>query len=244
MDSPIEITSIADIPSGTGLGSSGSFGTALIKALKLFTDQKITTYELAEMACKVEIEVLKEPVGKQDQYIAAFGGIRLISIESTGETEVSSINMPQKIQSNLENSLQLFFTDKTRKASEILKDQDSRSLAGDIAMKDNLDEVFNNSFLIEKALLLGQLEDFAQYMHLHWQHKKERSKGISNDFINELYEFSIKNGASGGKIVGAGGGGFLLTFCKDPEKLSNAMQKKGIREVKFNFENSGTTQVV
>ena len=243
-NSPIEVTSIADIPSGTGLGSSGSFGTALIKALKLYTGQEITKHELAEMACNIEIEILKEPVGKQDQYIAAFGGIKLIEIEKSGNTKVSDLGIPHTFQNQLENSLQLFFTNKTRSASEILKDQDSRSLAGEKEIKCNLDKVLENSFLIEKALLQGQLDDFAMYMHQHWQEKKLRTISISNSVIDDLYEFSLRNGASGGKIVGAGGGGFLLTFSRDPEKLSSAMASRGIREVKFNFEHSGTTQVI
>lgn len=236
----VEIVSMADIPSGTGLGSSGSFTTALLKALHTHRRQLIHPRELAEQACHIEIDILKDPIGKQDQYIAAYGGVTCFHFARNGVVEAAPLNVSEEILNNLEDSLMLFFTGFSRSASSILKDQDERTKNTDREMIENLHFVKDLGYRSKSALESGDLERFGSLMHEHWMHKKRRSGGMSNPKIDEWYELAIRNGATGGKLIGAGGGGFLMFHAADKKRLRHAMLDAGLREVRFRFDFEGT----
>ena len=236
----IEITTLADIPAGTGLGSSGSFTTALVKALYAHRRRLIHPSELAKIACEIEIDRLGEPVGKQDQYIAAFGGITSFEFHANDEVEAKPVNISMDTLFVLEDNLLLFFTGYSRSAGSILKDQDSRTQESDQEMLNNLHYVKEMGLLSRKALEDGKTVEFGEVMREHWEHKKKRSDGMSNPEIDEWYEIARENGAIGGKLVGAGGGGFLMFYAEDRSKLRKAMAHAGLEEVRFRFDFEGT----
>lgn len=236
----IEITTLADIPAGTGLGSSGSFTLALLKALYAYRKKKIHQEELAELACDIEINRLKLPAGKQDQYISAIGGLTSFTFHKNNKITTTSLNVSVKTLFQLEDNLLLFFTGYTRTAASILKDQKIRSEKKDVNMIKNLHYVKELGYESKVALENGNLELFGELMHKHWENKKKRSEGMSNSKIDYLYQLAIKNGAIGGKLVGAGGGGFLMFMAKDRIKLKETMHSAGLEEVRFKFDFEGT----
>jgi len=235
----VEISSIADLPSGTGLGSSGSFTTALLKALYAYRHRHINPEELAELACAIEIDRLKEPIGKQDQYIASVGGITCFAFHKDNSVTFAPLKISRETFHKLEDNLLLFFTGFSRSASEILKDQHIKSQKNDIDMLNNLHFVKEIGYLSKDALESGNTDKFGELMHQHWEHKKKRSGGMSNQDIDAWYETALKNGAIGGKVVGAGGGGFLMFMADDAAKLRSAMTKSGLQEVRFKFDFEG-----
>ena len=239
----LELTSMADIPGGTGLGSSGSFTTALLKVLHAANKNLISPTELAEQACHIEIDRLSEPVGKQDQYIAAVGGITAFTFHPDGRVEYRPCKISEETLFNLEDNLLLFFTGYSRSASAILKDQNDKSRQQDPAMLDNLHFTKELGRQSLAELEAGNLEEFAHLMDIHWQRKKSRSAGMSNARINEWYEYAMANGALGGKLIGAGGGGFLMFYAGDKKTLRHAMREKGLQEVRFRFDFEGTKVV-
>jgi D-glycero-alpha-D-manno-heptose-7-phosphate kinase len=239
-----EITTLADIPAGTGLGSSGSFTTALLKALYSFERRLLLPGELARLACELEIERLGRAVGKQDQYIAAYGGITCFDFHKDGTVAAEPLNVSQSTLHALEDNLLLFFTGFSRSASDILADQDTRTRQADSAMIDNLHYVKELGARSRRSLETGAPELFGDIMHEHWEHKRKRSSGMTNPQIDEWYELGRRNGAIGGKLVGAGGGGFLLFYASDRLKLRAAMAAAGLQEVRFRFEFEGTRVVV
>jgi len=236
----IEITTLADIPSGTGLGSSGSFTTALIKALHAHRRRLLQPGDVARLACEIEIERLQEPVGKQDQYIAAYGGITAFDFHPDGSVSARPLAISMETMFDLEENVLLFFTGFSRSAGSILKDQQVRSLDLDPEMIDNLHFVKELGIRSERLLEAGRCPEFGELMHEHWEHKKRRSKGMSNPRIDEWYELGRQNGAVGGKLVGAGGGGFLMFYADDRKKLRQAMRQAGLEEVRFRFDFEGT----
>lgn len=236
----LEIISMADISAGTGLGSSGSFTTALVKALYAFQKRHVHQDELAEIACNIEIERLKEPIGKQDQYISAIGGITCFAFHKNDTVTSASLNINGQILNELEDNLLLFFTGFSRSASEILKDQDIKSKNNDNKMLDNLHYIKELGYKSKNALESGDLYLFGELMHEHWLNKKQRSGGMSNADIDSWYNLAIKNGAVGGKLVGAGGGGFLMFMADNPKKLRATMSKAGLEEIRFRFDFEGT----
>lgn len=240
----IEITTIADIPAGTGLGSSGSFTTALLKALYVYNHKTIHSSELAELACHIEIDRLGEPIGKQDQYIAVYGGISCFTFNKDDSVVFSPLLMPRESMFDLEDNLLLFFTGFARNASTILNDQHTRSQKNDEEMLRNLHYVKELGYRSKAALESGNAILFGELMHEHWEHKKRRSGGMSNSQIDEWYELGMRNGAVGGKLVGAGGGGFLMFYANDRNKLRHAMAKAGLEEVRFRFDFEGTKVVL
>ena len=239
----LELTSMADIPAGTGLGSSGSFTTALLKALHTSQKNLVFPADLAEEACTIEIDRLGEPIGKQDQYIAAIGGITAFTFNQDGRVESRPVRLAEETLYNLEDNLLLFFTGYSRSASSILKDQKVRSEKNDQAMLDNLHFTKDLGYQSLVALETGNLVEFARLMDVHWQRKKARSSGMSNDRINEWYDCALAHGALGGKIIGAGGGGFLMFYAGDKAKLRHAMREQGLQEVRFRFDFEGTKVV-
>ncbi len=242
-DPHLELTSMADIPGGTGLGSSGSFTTALLKALHTSKKNLISPAELAEQACDIELNKLGEPIGKQDQYIAAVGGITAFTFHKDGRVEYRPARISEETLFNLEDNLLLFFTGYSRSASAILKDQNEKSKANDQAMLDNLHFTKELGYKSLECLETGNLDEFARLMDVHWQRKKIRSAGMSNPVINDWYDHAMSQGALGGKLIGAGGGGFLMFYAGDKKKLRHAMREKGLQEVRFRFDFEGTKVV-
>jgi len=240
----IEITTLADIPAGTGLGSSGSFTTALLKALHAHARHVIHSQELAELACHIEIDRLGEPIGKQDQFIAAHGGITCLTFHKDHRVSVQPLHISPATLYDLEDNLLLFFTGFSRAAGNILKDQQQRSQAGDSEMLRNLDEVKLLGLSSRAALEEGNLARFAALLHEQWEHKKRRSAGMSNPQIDAWYSLALSSGALGGKLVGAGGGGFLMLYAADRGRLRRAMTDAGLEEVRFRFDFEGTKVVL
>jgi len=236
----LEIASMADIPAGTGLGSSGSFTTGLLKALHTHRKQLIHPQELAEQACHIELEKLGEPIGKQDQYIAAFGGLTCFEFDHDGSVRAYPLQISEETLFNLEDNLLLFFTGYSRSASKILKDQDDHCKRNASSMLENLHFVKDLGYQCKAALESGDLTEFGRLMDVHWRRKKERSGGMSNGDIDRWYEIALRQGAVGGKIIGAGGGGFLMFYADDKQKLRHAMRGEGLREVRFRFDFEGT----
>ena len=236
----LEITSMADIPAGTGLGSSGSFTTAVLKALHTYRKNIIQPGELAAEACEIEINRLSEPIGKQDQYIASFGGITCFRFLPDDKVEVTPLKLSAQTLHNLEDNMVLFFTGFTRSASNLLRDQNSRSAQKDREMLDNLHFIKQVGLESKDALERGDLRRFAELMHLHWERKRCRSNGMSNPVIDAWYELGRNNGALGGKLVGAGGGGFLLLYTEEKTRLRKALLDAGLTEVRWRFDFQGT----
>ena len=236
----LEITSMADIPAGTGLGSSGSFTTALLKALHALRKNLVHPAELAEQACHIELEKLREPIGKQDQYIAAYGGITCFKFMPDDQVEAWPLKISEETLYNLEDNLLLFFTGYARSAAKILKEQDDKSRQADKAMMENLHLVKELGHQSQAALESDNLPEFARLMDVHWQRKKERSRSMSNQEINAWYDCAMANGALGGKIIGAGGGGFLMFYARDKARLRHAMRERRLKEVRFRFDFEGT----
>jgi len=240
----VEITTLADIPAGTGLGSSGSFTTALLKALYTHRKRHLHQEELAELACHIEIDRLGEPIGKQDQYIAAVGGVTCFTFHKDDKVTTVPLDISMDTLFDLEDNLLLFFTGFSRSASGILNDQKVKSQQNDAEMLSNLHYVKDLGYRSRDALVDGKTELFGELMHDHWEHKKRRSGGMSNSKIDEWYELGMKNGAVGGKLVGAGGGGFLMFMAHDRNKLRHAMVRAGLEEVRFKFDFEGTKIVM
>ena len=240
----VEITTLADIPAGTGLGSSGSFTTALLKALYTHRRRHLNQMELAELACHIEIDRLGEPVGKQDQYIAAVGGVTCFAFHTDDTVAATPLAISIDTMFDLEDNLLLFFTGFSRNAGSILKDQNTRTKQSDGEMLKNLHYVKELGHRSKQALERGNTRLFGELMHEHWEHKKRRSGGMSNSKIDEWYELGVKNGAVGGKLVGAGGGGFLMFMAEDRNRLRHKMSAAGLEEVRFRFDFEGTKVVM
>ena len=240
----VEITTLADIPAGTGLGSSGSFTTALLRALYAHRKRHIRQEELASLACHIEIDRLGEPIGKQDQYIAAYGGITCFTFGKDDSVHAVPLGLSMDTLFDLEDNLLLFFTGFSRSASAILSEQKTRTEAHDEEMLRNLNFVKDLGLRSRDALETGDLLRFGELMNESWQHKKRRSGGMSSSKIDEWYEMGMRNGAVGGKLVGAGGGGFLMFYARDRRALRRAMASAGLEEVRFKFDFEGSKVVL
>jgi D-glycero-alpha-D-manno-heptose-7-phosphate kinase len=240
----LEIVSVADIPAGTGLGSSGTFTVGLLRALHAYKREPVTPGDLAEEACHIEIDLLDRPAGKQDQYIASFGGITCFQIESDGRVHVSPLNISTATLHDLEEHLLMFFTGYSRRAEELLDDQRQRTEAGDETMVGALRAVEQVGVEIRAALEEGDTAAFGGLMHEHWERKRGRSQGMSRPEIDDAYEAAIANGALGGKLTGAGGGGFLVVYAADPKAVRKKMSELGLPEVRFGFDHDGSTLLV
>jgi D-glycero-alpha-D-manno-heptose-7-phosphate kinase len=240
----IEMVSVADIPAGTGLGSSGSFNVGLLRGLHAWKREHISAHALAEEACHIELELLSEPIGKQDQYIAAFGGITCFSIDAHGAVNVSPLRISAETLHDLEDNLLLFFTGYSRSASAILGEQKKQSESANKEMLDNLHFIKEIGLSIKEALERSDTRRFGELLHEHWLHKKKRAGGVSNEVVNRLYDVGHAHGAVGGKLIGAGGGGFLMFYASDHTALREAMRVEGLPEVRFAFDFHGSSVIV
>jgi D-glycero-alpha-D-manno-heptose-7-phosphate kinase len=236
---PLEIASVADVPAGTGMGSSGAYTVCLLKGLAQARQTSITAGALAEAACEIEIDVLGEPVGKQDQYVAAHGGICAYTFNPDDSVEVEPLELEPGVLRRLRDQLLLFYTGEARSASHVLADQDERSKAADQQMLDNLHATKDLGRRSYDLLRKGDLDAYAELMHEHWENKRRRSPGMTDEHIDRLYTLARRSGCLGGKLVGAGGGGFLLVYAKQPEDTRQAMAAAGAFELAFEFEFGG-----
>lgn len=240
----LEIVSTADIPSGTGLGSSGSFTVGLLKAVHAVKRDHVSAADLGREACEIEIERLGRAVGKQDQYAAAFGGVTRFDFQADGSVDVTPAQLSADTFHDLETHLLMFFTGYSRDADLVLSEQVTRSEGGDAAMIENLHYVKDLGLRSLAALESGALDTFADLMHEHWCIKKQRSTSMSNPRIDHLYQVGRDNGARGGKLVGAGAGGFLMFYAEDTRRLRRAMRQEGLAELRFGFDQAGSTVLV
>jgi D-glycero-alpha-D-manno-heptose-7-phosphate kinase len=240
----VEMVSLADIPAGTGLGSSGAFTVGLLRALYAHKHEHVPAGALAEEACHIEIDRLQRSSGKQDQYVAAFGGIVCLEIARDGRVSVSPLAIQIATLHDLEEHLLLFFTGYSRDADTMLATQKQRTDEGDAAMLANLSEVARIGREVKASLEAGDTQRFAQLLHEHWELKRGRSPGMSNSQIDQWYEAGRRGGALGGKLVGAGAGGFLLFYSESPLRLRQAMAEEGLAEVRFQFDFDGSTVIV
>ncbi len=238
IDEPLEITSIADVPSGTGLGSSGAYLVALLKALHAYKRENVSAKKLAEEAADIEINILKEPVGKQDQYASSFGGLISLEIEKNGNVIASPLNISYSALEELETNNLLFHTGFSHSASQVLSEQKKQAESDEEKMK-QMHIIKDIGKEIRKSLEQGDIKKFGKWLNVHWETKKKFS-GMSSAEIDKSYELGLKNGAIGGKLVGAGGGGFLLFYCDTKkQQLRDAMQRAGLRELPFKFDIEG-----
>jgi D-glycero-alpha-D-manno-heptose-7-phosphate kinase len=240
----LELVSLADIPSGTGLGSSGTFTVGLLRAIYAHKRMPVAPADLAEEAVAIEMVRLHRPVGKQDQYIAAFGGLTSFEFQPDGTVAVEPLAVSTETMRHLEEHLILFFTGYSRKADEVLQEQQTRSEAGEEEMLSNLDLIKSIGRQTKEVLESGDAIGFAKLMNEHWENKKKRSASMSNTDIDRWYELAMANGALGGKLVGAGNGGFLLFYAENTLALRQAMASEGLREVRFQFDHDGSTVLV
>ncbi|MDA3039373.1 MAG: galactokinase [Actinomycetota bacterium] len=236
----VELVSTADMPSGTGLGSSGTFTVGLLRAIHAAQRKPAVVHDLAAEACHIEMDLLGEPCGKQDQYIAAFGGLTCFEFHPDGSVDVSPLRVNVAIINDLETHLLLFFTGYSRRASTILQDQKDRTSSDDATMLENLDRTKEMGFRIRDVLEAGDCEAFGHLMHEHWMNKRGRSSGMSNNDIDAWYQMALDAGAIGGKLVGAGAGGFLMVYAPDPQRVRAALADSGLFEVPFRFDLDGS----
>jgi D-glycero-alpha-D-manno-heptose-7-phosphate kinase len=242
--SGIEIVSIADIPAGTGLGSSSSYLVGLLNALHTLLQDQATPQKLAEEACRIELEVLRKPIGKQDQYMAAFGGLTTLDIDREGNVGVKRLDLDVDLVESLEHNILMFYTHEMRDATTILKKQDAAARTKDRTVVRSLREIKDIGLEISDAISKGNLRRFGELLDVHWESKKRLSEGISNPQIDAWYDLAKQNGAVGGKISGAGGGGFLMLYCEENKaRLREVMRAAGLRELKFRFDFEGSKVV-
>jgi D-glycero-alpha-D-manno-heptose-7-phosphate kinase len=240
----IEIVSIADIPAGTGLGSSSSYLVGLLNALHTLMQDQATPQKLAEEACRIELDILNKPIGKQDQYMAAFGGLTTLDISPDGKVCVTRLDLDVDLVESLEHNILMFYTHEMRDATAILKKQDDAARTRDHTVVKSLREIKDIGLEIRDAISRGNLHRFGELLDVHWQSKKQLSEGVSNPQIDGWYELAKQNGAIGGKISGAGGGGFLLLYCEENKaRLRSAMRAAGLRELKFRLDFEGSKVV-
>ena len=240
----IEIHSLATIPSGVGLGTSGSFTVGLLHALHTYKRDYVSLETLAEEACEIEINRMKQPIGKQDQYIATFGGIICMDIKKNGKVNITPLKISLNDVEELERSIILFYTGIKRNASDVIKEQKEKQDRDDKIVMNIMHEEKEIGYLSKEYLESGKLDSWGTLVDRHWEIKKRMSKKISSEKIDEWYRIAKDNGAYSGKIIGAGGGGFFLFYCEGNKgKLRNAMGKEGLKEMPFRFDFEGTKTI-
>ncbi len=236
----LEISSISDVPAGTGLGSSGTFLVGLINVVNSFYNKNLSRYELADYACKIEMDILKEPSGKQDPFISSYGGLKIIKISKNGKTKIEELKISQDFSEELDDSFLTYFTGYTRQSKNILGEQEKKTKKKNKELIQSLDfvkEIANETINVFQR---GSVKDYADLMNEHWNYKMKRSKNMSSNSINNLIEYGLQNGALGAKLIGAGGGGFVLFITKDKLKLRSKMKNLKLQELKYNFDYDGS----
>lgn len=237
----IEISSMADIPAGSGLGSSSTYTVGLLKALHTLIRDFISITDLAEEACEIEIDILKKPMGKQDQYLATFGGFLILEIARDGPVEVSNAKVSRQTLDELKKNLIIFYTGKSRINKKILGAQNKATLKNEKQVLDSLHYIKESGYKILEIVESGNITELGNMLDEHWKYKKKMAKGITNPRFDQLYELAKENGAIGGKISGAGGGGFFTFYCEDKQaQLRSAMENAGLKELRYDFDFEGT----
>jgi len=237
----IEIASMADIPAGSGLGSSSCYTVGLLHALHTLKREHLSLRRLANEACKIEIDILQKPMGKQDQYLAAFGGFTVLEISRDGKVLVTQANVSSGTLEDLKSNLLLFFTGVKRVNKKILGEQSRSTLQNKKKVIESLHYIKESGYRILDIVKSGNITELGKMFDEHWKYKKRMAKGITNPEFNKIYDAAMKNGALGGKISGAGGGGFFLFYCEEGKhKLRSAMAEEGLKEMKFDFDFEGT----
>ncbi|HOO77040.1 MAG TPA: galactokinase [bacterium] len=237
----IEVASIADIPAGTGLGSSSCYTVGLLNALHTLKMEYMDLYRLAEEACRLEIDILGYPIGKQDQYMAAFGGITVLEIDRTGQVEVKKLHLDPDLIENLNRNLMMFFTHTFHRANDILAEQSSSARAARPEVLSNMHRIKEIGYLVLAALEEGNLTEIGRLFDEHWRCKRAISPKMSNPRFDEIYESALEAGALGGKISGAGGGGFFVFYVEqDHAKFREKMAARGLRPMRYRFDFEGT----
>lgn len=246
LNGSIEIVSMADVPDGTGLGSSGSYLVALLTALYELKREKVPTQFLAEQAAHIEVDLASHPVGKHDHYMAAFGGITCLDIRPDGKVTVTPLDISINVMEELRSQVLLFFTGITRRSQDILEEQKRETEGNAPTVVSSLHRTKELGYRVKEALEQGDLETFGLLLDEHWQNKKRRSGKISDARIDRWYEIAKANGALGGKIIGAGGGGFLMLCCPRPLKgvVRQALTSEGLREMPFDFDFEGAKVLI
>lgn len=246
LNGSLEIVSMADVPAGTGLGSSGTYLVSLLTALHELKREKVPTHALAEQACHIEMNLAGHPVGKHDHYLAAFGGITCLDISTDGRVKVSPLDISMTTGEQFRNSVLLFYTGITRSSTDILEDQKQDTVRENPMVLDSLHQTKELGYQIKEALEQGDLDRFGILLHKHWEHKKRRSGKISDSRIDRWYDIARENGAQGGKIMGAGGGGFFMFYCPNSHKarLRQALAAEGLREMPYDFDFEGAKVLV
>ena len=241
LDRNLEIASLADVPAGTGMGSSGSYLVALLTALHTLKRDHQPKWELAEQACHIEIDLAGHPVGKQDQYVAAWGGLNCYEIDRDGGVTVTALKIPTYALEDLERCILLFNLGQTRKSDAILGAQKSDTEKGTPAVVDSLHRTKDLGMAIKEALEAGDLEAFGRLLHEHWMNKKKRSGQISDGRVDQIYELAREKGAIGGKLMGAGGGGFLMVLAESGNlrRIRESLASRGLRQMPFKFDLEG-----
>jgi len=245
IDSGIEITSIADVPSNTGLGTSSSFTVGLLNALHCFKREKVSAKDLAEEACFIEIQLLGEPIGKQDQYLAAYGGVQCLELDRLGNVKVTPLSLSEDAIDQLESNTLLFYTGIRRSASEVLAPQSKGASLDKEKVIENMHKIKEIGHQIKKSFEEGNLAHFGELLDLHWQTKKGLSDKITQSQIDRWYEIAKGSGALGGKVMGAGGGGFFMFYCNNGKNgFRKAMEKEGLKEMRFRIDFEGSKVLV
>jgi len=241
----LEIAAMADVPAGTGLGSSGSFLVALLRALHAYQRDHISARQIAEEACEIEIERAGSPVGKQDQYVAALGGFLSLEIAPDGRVTVCRVPLAEHVIEDLRTNMLLFYTGLRRDSSDILNQQKRDTESGNPAVLESLHCAKQLGYQVRQALLAADLHRFGELLDEHWENKKRRAAAICNGFLDRCYQVAKRKGAIGGKLMGAGGGGFFLFLCHHDarQRVRQAMQEMGLSEMLFEFDREGAKVV-
>jgi len=241
----IEITSIADVPSNTGLGSSSAFTVGLLNALHTYKREKLSAKELAEEACYIEIELLGEPIGKQDQYVAAYGGVVYMEINRLGNVRVNPVHLSEDALDQFESNTLLFYTGIKRSASKILSSQNRKTNSNHKEVSESLHRIKEIGIKVKNSFEEGSISEFGKLLDLHWQTKRRLSEKVSSQEIDNWYKLAKKSGALGGKVMGAGGGGFFMFYCNNGKNgFRKALENEGLKEMRYHLDFEGSKVLI
>lgn len=245
VENAVEIASMADVPAGTGLGSSSSYAVGLFNALHTMKREYVSLNDLAEEACDLEINMLGKPIGKQDQYIAAFGGLTVLEIDRHGKVDVKRANIQDSVADDLNRNILMFYTNTSRSADEILSEQSKGAKDEKKDVVESMHYIKELGFRILDAVKSGNITEVGLLFDRHWEYKKRISTKVSNPSFDSIYEAAKEKGALGGKISGAGGGGFFIFYVEERHsKFREEMRRLGLREMRYRFESDGTKVLV